>query len=104
MGIDALQIKEVDNVATSLRDIRVGEEAVVGVMDTTIRILIREEIPYGHKFAIRQIARGNVVVKYGETIGRATSDIPSGANAHIQNIESLRGRGDWKEKGASGGI
>jgi len=64
MGIDAIQIKEVDNVATSLRDIRVGEEAVVGVMDTTIRILIREEIPYGHKFAIRQIARGNVVVKY----------------------------------------
>ena len=55
---------------------------------------MQEDISYGHKFAVRDIRAGDSILKYGETIGRATEDIPSGRHAHIHNIESLRGRGD----------
>jgi altronate dehydratase small subunit len=99
MKIDAIGLREEDNVATALRDIRAGEETLVGILDSTRQISVREDIPYGHKFAIREIAKGEAVLKYGEVIGRATHDIPVGAHAHIQNIESLRGRGDWEGKG-----
>lgn len=99
MKIDAIILSEKDNVATALRDIRTDEEVLVGLLDTTKKVLIHEDIPYGHKFAVREIAKGDEIFKYGEVIGRATSHIPSGTHAHIQNIESLRGRGDWEREG-----
>ncbi len=97
MKTDAIQLKEADNVATSLRDIQPGEEVLVGVAEKTSKISIREFIPYAHKFAVRHISQGEDILKYGEVIGRATVDIDAGTHAHIQNIESLRGRGDWEK-------
>jgi altronate dehydratase small subunit len=94
MKTDAIGIKETDNVATALRDIQPGEEANVAMGQEERRVSIQNAIPYGHKFAVRDIARGEDIIKYGEVIGRATKDIAFGTHAHIQNIESLRGRGD----------
>ena len=98
MKIDAIQLKEKDNVATALRDLAAGEEAVVGIQKETAKVTLRDAIPYGHKFAVRNIRKGQDVLKYGEVIGRATAAIPAGRHAHVQNIESLRGRGDWEKK------
>ena len=53
-----------------------------------------QDIPFGHKFAVTGIEKGVHIIKYGEIIGRATCPIRQGAHAHVQNIESLRGRGD----------
>jgi altronate dehydratase small subunit len=64
------------------------------VGDDSREILVKEAIPYGHKFAVKDIASGEDILKYGEIIGRATKGIGAGEHAHIQNIESLRGRGD----------
>lgn len=89
-----------DTVATALRDLAGGELAAVGVMDETRRVAIREPIPFGHKFAVIPVRTGDLVLKYGEVIGRATHDIPVGAHAHVHNIESLRGRGDLETTGA----
>ena len=97
MKTDAIQLKEADNVATSLRDIQPGEEALVGVAQETTKVAINEFIPYAHKFAMRPISQGENIIKHGEVIGRATADINAGTHAHIQNIESLRGRGDWEK-------
>ena len=94
MKIDAITIKEQDNVATALREIQPEENILVGIGDKSKQIRIKETIPYGHKFAIRDILKGEHIIKYGEIIGRATNTIDSGTHAHIQNIESLRGRGD----------
>ena len=94
MKIEAIVINEKDNVATALRDIRTGETISVGLGDRTKKILIINTIPYGHKFAIKDISKGENIFKYGEIMGRATQDIAVGAHAHTQNIESLRGRGD----------
>ncbi len=94
MEKDAIMIKESDNVATALRDVHPGETVRIGVGEKTVGILVQEDIPYGHKIAVRNIEKASHILKYGEVMGRATKDIPSGTHAHIHNIESLRGRGD----------
>jgi altronate dehydratase small subunit len=48
--------------------------------------------------AIKDISKGENILKYGEVMGRATQDIALGAHAHIQNIEGLRGRGDLESQ------
>lgn len=95
MPADALIIKGEDNVATALRDICSEEKVRVKIGTSEKVIMVREPIPYGHKFAIRDIGEGENIIKYGEVMGRATRFIGGGFHAHTQNIESLRGRGDW---------
>ena len=94
MKIDAIVIKEQDNVATALRDIQPQEKIVVGIGNKTEQIELQEAIAFGHKFAVQHISLGGHVFKYGEVIGRATQEILVGTHAHVHNIESLRGRGD----------
>ena len=94
MKIDAIMIKAQDNVATALRDLQPSIVAVISVGESKKEILVQETIPFGHKFAIKDIKKGEDIIKYGEIMGRATQNITSGTHAHIQNIESLRGRGD----------
>jgi len=94
MKIDAIMIKAQDNVANALRDLTSAETVTVGMGDDLKQVNVSENIPFGHKFAVVDIAQGEHIIKYGEVIGRATRPIAQGAHAHIQNIESLRGRGD----------
>jgi altronate dehydratase small subunit len=94
MKIDAIMIKREDNVATALHDLQINEAATISLGESQRDIKVIEDIPYGHKFAVINIKKGDYVTKYGEIIGRATQFIEQGAHAHIQNIESLRGRGD----------
>ncbi len=90
----AIAIKEADNVATAIKDIPAGQEAAVGIGEQVITVSVKQDIAYGHKFALRAIAKGEAVLKYNCVIGRATCDITPGQHAHIHNMESLRGRGD----------
>ncbi len=97
-SIDAIAVKESDNVATTLRDIAAGEVARVGVGERFLQVPVRQPIAFGHKLAVAAIPKGTDILKYGEVMGRATEDIPAGAHAHVHNIESLRGRGDLEAK------
>lgn len=47
-----------------------------------------ETIPAGHKFALKNIKKGEFIIKYGEIIGRATKDIKKGEWVHTQNVRS----------------
>ena len=94
MEIDAIKIKQEDNVATALRAFNKQDTAKYRDGEGFSETLILENIPYGHKFATRDIASGEDIVKYGEVIGRATRDIKTGSHTHVQNLESLRARGD----------
>ena len=62
-------------------------------------IALREDIPFGFKIALRDIEKGEEIVKFGEAIGIASVPIAKGEMVHVHNIEGLRGRGDL-EKGA----
>ncbi len=86
-----------DNVAVALESLEAGSRARVagGALE------LRDAVPMGHKVALRAIAAGEQVLKYGAVIGRATVDIAQGAHVHVHNLEGLRGRGD-RRPGASG--
>ena len=92
--MDAIMLRENDNVATALRDLAAGEEIIVGVQELSLRVRVAQAILFGHKLAVTEIGQGEHILKYGEIIGRATQAIPAGCHAHVHNIESLRGRGD----------
>jgi altronate dehydratase small subunit len=94
MRRDAIAIKRQDNVATAIRDIPAGSAATVGIDEESIVARVSQEIPMGHKLALRAIQRGEDVLKYGTVIGRATQDIQPGEHVHVHNVESTRGRGD----------
>ena len=40
-----------------------------------VRLAATDKIPAGHKFALKDIKKGEYIVKYGEIIGRAIEDI-----------------------------
>ena len=87
----ALLMHPADNVAVAAVDLAAGQ--TVQVADEAIPVI--QAIPFGHKLARRAIGRGEIVIKYGQPIGRAVADIAAGEHVHVHNIESLRGRGDW---------
>ncbi len=97
----ALKASERDNVATIFADgIVAGTE--VEVLDPTgarTLMTVVDDVPYGHKLALCDIALGAQITKYGEEIGMASQDIRRGAYVHVHNLDSMRGRGDLEREG-----
>ena len=90
-----------DNVATAVEEIRAGEEVAIPVVDRALTLRAIEAIPFGFKIALQEISQGQIIRKYGETIGTASQPIAVGALVHIHNLEGTRARGDLaKKKGA----
>lgn len=58
--------------------------------DRTIEFDARSDIPIGHKLAIRPIAEGDTIVKYGADIGRAVRPIGAGEHLHVHNVKTKR--------------
>ena len=77
---DAIRLNESDDVAVALRPLSRGSEA--------LGVVLRDEIPAGHKLALAPIGVGRAVIKYGYPIGLATADIAPGQHVHVQNLQS----------------
>lgn len=90
----AIVINCKDNTATAVSKIDAETQVTVDVDGKESTVLISQMIPFGHKFSLRTIGKGNPVIKYGEVIGYATADIEVGEHVHVHNLESGRGRGD----------
>lgn len=58
--------------------------------DRTTAVVARQDIPIGHKIALRDLAPGDTVIKYGHDIGRVVAPIEAGAHAHVHNIKTKR--------------
>ena len=88
----AIQIDDKDNVATVTGKVVRGDEIDVLNPDgsTILRTKIAEDLPFGHKIALKEIGVGVDVVKYGEIIGVASRDIPAGGWVHTHNVKSAR--------------
>lgn len=89
--IRAIVITPKDNVATAIDDIGMGEKVDVRCCENIFEITAKQVIPFGHKFAIKKIRSGEYIIKYGEVIGIAVSDIDVGEHVHIHNVKSTRG-------------
>lgn len=83
----AFQIEPQDNVATALTPIPAGGFTLL-CGGTERPAEASEEIPQGHKVAIRPVRKGGAVIKYGVPIGEATADIEAGQWVHLHCIKS----------------
>ena len=50
----------------------------------------RQDIPIGHKVALKDMQPGETVLKYGIDIGKVVAPIKAGEHAHVQNIKTKR--------------
>lgn len=79
-----IKINECDNVIIALRDYKKDE--VIDLEDEKITLL--EDINRGHKIAIKNINKGENIVKYGLPIGYALEDIKIGSWVHTHNTKT----------------
>ena len=72
--------------------VKAGQELNGWIMDQdkVVKIKVLNDIPIGHKLALKDIAEGGTVVKYGCDIGRAIRPIKAGEHAHVHNIKTKR--------------
>ncbi|WP_368153705.1 UxaA family hydrolase, partial [Collinsella aerofaciens] len=83
--MNTIQINPADNVIVALSPLAKGAAvAVPGVGE----VVAAEDIPQGHKMAVRAIAAGEDVVKYGLPIGHVTGDIQPGQWLHTHNVKT----------------
>jgi len=79
-----------DNVATALTDLEKGEQINASLDDISVDVTLHENVEFGHKYALRDMAKGEEVIKYGMPIGKALSDIHAGEWVHVHNCRSHR--------------
>lgn len=80
----ALQLHPDDDVAVAVSSLARGDR--VRVAKSIIEVT--EDIPAGHKVALRTIADGEVIRKYGWPIGLATRAIDAGSWVHSHNLRT----------------
>lgn len=73
-----------DNVLIVRSSIHPGDREII----ENHLITFEYEISIGHKIALRQLKKGEIIVKYGVPIGSATMDIQRGEHIHLHNMKS----------------
>jgi len=58
--------------------------------DRTISLQCTQDIPIGHKVALRDLDVGDTVIKYGVDIGKVVQPVRKGQHAHVHNIKTKR--------------
>ena len=94
----ALKVNDLDNVDTIFAN-GITDGTIIEVRDkkgNSENVKVIGDVPYGHKIAVKDIKKDEIITKYGEEIGIATADIKVGEYVHVHNLDSMRGRGDWK--------
>jgi altronate hydrolase len=82
--IQVLKINPADNVVVAIQPQSAG--AVIDVDGAKITVL--EDVPAGHKIAIKDIAEGENVIKYGFPIGHAREAKKAGSWMNENNIKT----------------
>lgn len=90
MATRAIVIGPRDDVAVVVEDVKEG--AAIEAQSAAGRQVLtaRQDIAAGHKVALRDISAGHPILKYGEKIGLALTDIRRGDHVHIHNLASDR--------------
>lgn len=79
-----LKINSADNVAVAITALPAGEKLIVDDKE----IILNEDIPAGHKFALKDFAEGENVIKYGYPIGHARTARKQGDWMNENNIRT----------------
>lgn len=82
-----------DSVGTIVVEgINVGDKLTGWVMeqDQTLSLNTISAIPIGHKVALKDLAVGDTVIKYGVDIGKVVAPIKAGEHLHVHNVKTKR--------------
>lgn len=84
-----------DDVGVAAMDLKAGEEVQAVTLEgqPVASIKLVDDIPLGHKVAMRAMAEKKHILEYGREIGYASKAIGKGVHVHVHNIKSLRWAG-----------
>lgn len=78
----ALKMDEKDTVAVVTQDVKAGDTLQVGQS----QVVANEAIRAGHKIAVTDGKKGDMVYKYGKVIGQLSADVKVGDWVHCHNV------------------
>jgi (2R)-sulfolactate sulfo-lyase subunit alpha len=72
--------------------VKAGNELEGWIMDEdkSTGVQARQDIPIGHKVALKDMNPGDTVWKYGVDMGKVIAPIKAGEHAHVHNIKTKR--------------
>ncbi len=81
-----------DDVGVAVADLKKGASAGAVTLEGKAAgsVKLRDNVPLGHKVALRDVAKDKAVIKYGREIGKAVQAIAKGAHVHTHNLKTLR--------------
>lgn len=88
--INAMMIDKKDNVIVGIEKIESGDRIKCKYGDEIFEFDAVNDIQIYHKIALKNIKKGEAIVKYGEHIGLAKEDIKKGQHVHVHNVEDHR--------------
>ena len=82
-----------DNVGVVVvEDLKAGTEmlCVVTHDNSSFKLVANDDVPIGHKIALKDISEGETAIKYGEDIGKFVGAVKKGHHVHTQNLKTKR--------------
>ncbi|MBW4050271.1 MAG: UxaA family hydrolase [Proteobacteria bacterium] len=82
-----------DNVGVVVVENLTAGPDILGVVtedNSEIRAVCNQDVPIGHKVALRDLAVGDSVIKYGQDIGKVVAPIRRGDHVHTHNLKTKR--------------
>ena len=93
MSIDFLVHESADGVGVVVVEgIKAGQELTGWVMqeDQTVKVKVNNDIPIGHKLALKDYSVGDTVMKYNTDIGKIVVPAKKGDHVHVHNLKTKR--------------
>lgn len=93
MSVQFLVHEDGDSVGViTVEGVKAGDELNGWVMkeDETITFKVLDDIPIGHKVALKDLNPGDTVIKYGVDIGKVVAPIKKGQHLHVHNVKTKR--------------
>ncbi len=81
-----------DDVGVAVVDLKKGATAGAVTLEgkSVGSVKLKDNVPLGHKVALREVAKDKAVIKYGREIGKAVQPIAKGAHVHVHNLKTMR--------------
>jgi (2R)-sulfolactate sulfo-lyase subunit alpha len=93
MSVDFVVHEDGDGVGVVVVEgIKAGQELTGWIMEQNrdIKVVAKDDIPIGHKVALREYQVGDTVIKYGVDIGKVVAPIKPGGHLHVHNVKTKR--------------
>ena len=79
VGVAVMNLKKGSNI---------GAVTLEGKAAGSVRLV--DNVPLGHKVAMRPMPKDKAMVKYGRPVGKVIKDVARGAHVHTHNVKTLR--------------